>query len=91
MEKKLYEAPEDVFNITEFYWEEGEIQLRTRGLRVFKAKGGTEMYDEMVSIISTITPDRVRVYNYVNAIGAHFELVINFPKQVEEPFEQIRH
>jgi len=88
-EKKLYESPDDVFNITEFYWEEGEIQLRARGLRVFKAKGGTKMYDELVEIITAIAPDRVRAYYYVNAMGGHYELVINFPKQVQEPFEHI--
>jgi len=87
MEKKLYEAPEDVYNITEFYWDDNEIQLRTRSMKLFKAGVGTQMYEDLSRIIEVITPDRIRAYNFISAGGTHFELVINFPKQVHEPFE----
>jgi hypothetical protein len=90
MQKKItYEPPEDVYNIAEFYWDDYEIQLRTRGLKVFRVKAGTQSYEELEKIIVAISPDRIRAYNLVNAVGIHYELMINFPKQVHEPFEHI--
>jgi len=87
--KITYEPPGDVFNVTDFYYEDREIQLRTTGLRVFRAKAGTPLYDELEKIILAISPDRIRAFNWVNPIGSHYELIINFPKQSQLPLEEI--